>query len=83
MNHGSPLFPTLYIYTYTHIYIYVYIQLCYKCTKESFFQIPNFWPKTEKVSKEKRGVIIDQIAMCCISIRRFNAIVSQLKISLF
>ena len=35
---------------------------------ESFYQILNsfskFWPKTEKYSKELRGVNIDQIEMC-------------------
>ena len=32
-----------------------------------FFQITNFWPKTKKYSKEWRGVNIDQITMCYIS----------------
>ena len=40
-------------------------------TNRKLFQISNsfsnFWPKTEICSKVQRGVNIDQIAMCCIS----------------
>ena len=54
------------------IYQWICLDKLYKLMESFFFQISNsfsnYWLKTEKYSREYRGVNIDQIPICYISI---------------